>query len=144
MKNWGTRILILYLGFVVLIATLVTMSMRQKTDLVAKDYYAQEIAYQDKLDKMSRSKQLAEPVRWTVHDHRLLLQFPAGMSYPVKGTVNLFCPSDAGKDRSITFETAGNTCEIPLSEMVAARYTLQLDWQAGTQTYYEEGVLQLP
>lgn len=144
MKNWGTRILILYLGFVALIATLVTLSMRQKTDLVAKDYYAQEIAYQDKLDKMNRAQQLGEPVQWKLQGNSLLFEFPKGSQLPLKGTMNLFCPSDAANDRSIAFETSGYTCEVQLPVMATGRYMLQIDWQAGTQTYYQEGALKLP
>lgn len=142
--NWGKRILFLYLGFVALIVVLVTMSMRQKTDLVSKDYYAQELAYQDKLDKMNRTQKLAEPVKWDIQQDKLQLQFPSGMQFPVSGTVTLFCASDAGKDRNISFNTQEQTCNIALSGIASGRYTLQVDWQAGGETYYQEGVVQLP
>lgn len=144
MKNWGTRILFLYLGFVALIAALVTMSMRQKTDLVSKDYYAQELAYQDKLDKMNRTRGLTEPVRWSMQDRKLQLQFPSGAQFPISGTVTLFCASDAGKDRNISFNTQGPTCDLIMPGIVPGHYTLQIDWQGGSQTYYQEGALQLP
>jgi hypothetical protein len=144
MKNWGTRIAVLYLGFVALIAVLVTMSMRQKTDLVSKDYYAQELAYQQKLDKMNRTRTLDEPVKWVVQNDRIQLQFPSGIQLPVKGTVTLFCASDAGKDLVIPFEARESTFALSLQKVVNGRYTLQLDWQAGEQTYYQEGAVQLP
>lgn len=144
MKNWGTRIAILYLGFVALIAALVTMSMRQKAELVSKDYYAQELAYQDKLDKMNRTQELAEPIIWNVQQGKLQLQFPSGIPLPVSGTATFFCAADAGKDRNVSFKTREQTCEMLFPEMASGHYTLQIDWQANGKTYYQEGAVQLP
>ncbi|MBW7914094.1 MAG: FixH family protein [Taibaiella sp.] len=61
--GWGSRIALLYGGFVVLIAALVTGSMRQDFDLVADDYYQQEIAYQNVLDAGKNQSALSAPVR---------------------------------------------------------------------------------
>ncbi len=142
--NWGKRILFLYLGFVALIAALVTMSMRQKTDLVSKDYYAQELAYQHKLDKLNRAQALNDPLKWTMQQGKLQLHFPSAIPLPASGTVTLFCPADAGKDRNIAFTSGQQTCEITLPGMASGHYTLQVDWQANGKTYYQEGALQLP
>lgn len=144
MKNWGTRILFLYLGFVALIATLVTMSMKQNTDLVAKDYYARELAYQNKLDKMNRSRALLQPVKWQLENGKLVLQFPDEIPTPVNGTIVLYCPSDAGKDFQQVFSSATHNVSINIAAVTKAQYELQIDWQAGTQTYYDEGNLIVP
>lgn len=143
MKNWGTRILLLYLGFVALIVVLVSMSMRQNTDLVSKDYYAQEIAYQNKLDKMNRTESLSAPVKWNLNHGKLHIEFPDEIHEPVNGTVTLFCSSDAAKDRNIKFETSTKVADIELKDAVAGQYTVQLDWKSGAQTYYQEGAMYL-
>lgn len=144
MKNWGTRILFLYLGFVALIAALVTMSMKQNTDLVAKDYYARELAYQNKLDKMNRSQALLQPVKWQLENGKLVLQFPDEIPTPVKGTIVLYCPSDAGKDFQQVFNSATHNVSINITAVANAQYELQIDWEAGAQTYYDEGKLIVP
>lgn len=49
-------IITLFSGFVVLIATMVTISVRQKDiHLVSKEYYKEEIAYQVTLDALNRT-----------------------------------------------------------------------------------------
>ena len=48
--NWGKSILAVYIGFVLLMVFMVYIASRQDFDLVAKDYYQQEIAYQTKID----------------------------------------------------------------------------------------------
>jgi hypothetical protein len=56
--NFGVKITALYLGFVALILTLVFMSFGQKVELVSKDYYAQEIAFQDKINSINNERSL--------------------------------------------------------------------------------------
>jgi hypothetical protein len=144
MKSWGIRILLLYLGFVALIVTMVSMSMNQKIDLVAKDYYAREIAYQSKLDKMNRSRALTRPVSWKLEKDMLQVQFPAEVKMPVSGMLFLYCPADANSDFKTTFNSVMNEAVIDISGARAGRYELQLDWQSGSETYFDEGVINLP
>jgi len=48
--SWGKKITILYIGFVLLIVSMVTISASHKIELVSKDYYAQELDYQQKIN----------------------------------------------------------------------------------------------
>ncbi|MES2560878.1 MAG: FixH family protein [Bacteroidota bacterium] len=143
MKNWGTRIFILYTGFVCLIACLVILSMQQKTDLVAKDYYAQELVYQDKLDKINNTVKLGKLVNYEIQDGILTLQFPEGTTFPVSGTVNLFCPSDMEKDQHISFESGENLVGLKLGANSKGMYKLEIDWKSDSQAYYQEGDIHL-
>jgi len=144
MKSWGTRILFLYLGFVALIVTLVTMSMKQQTDLVAKDYYAQELAYQSRLDKINRSRALSKPVSWKLENRKLVITFPTEVTSSVTGTVYLYCPSDAAKDLKTKLGSNTREAIIDLGAAVPGQYQVQLDWQSGSETYFDEGVINLP
>ena len=40
--NWGKKIAVLYIGFVIMIGFLVYKSTQQNTDLVSDDYYKKE------------------------------------------------------------------------------------------------------
>ncbi len=53
--GWSKKITFAYVGFVALIVTMVVVSMRQKVDLVSKDYYAKELNYQSDINKMSNA-----------------------------------------------------------------------------------------
>ena len=48
--SWGTKIAFLYLSFATMIGVMVYKSVTQSVDLVAPNYYEQELKYQDKID----------------------------------------------------------------------------------------------
>ena len=52
--NWGYKILLVYLIFILGILFMVFKSSTQKTDLVTTDYYAKELKYQEKIDEMKQ------------------------------------------------------------------------------------------
>ena len=56
--SWGYKILGVYLVFVTGIVFLVIKSSNQKVDLVTKDYYEQELMYQDKINETARASKL--------------------------------------------------------------------------------------
>ncbi|GAB3167886.1 FixH family protein [Telluribacter humicola] len=141
--NWGTGIAMLYAGFVIGMLTLVTMSMRQKIDLVADNYYEQELGFQKKLDKMNRTNALAEPLRWEVAEEGVVIRFPQGLApEQLKGTINLYCPADNRKDTHFEVKAGAEGVQlIPANKLQAGRYQLQIDWQAGAATYWNEGTI---
>ncbi|MGB1317661.1 MAG: FixH family protein, partial [Flavobacteriales bacterium] len=53
--NWGWGISIFYGSFVVFMLGMVTLAFQQDFDLVADDYYEQEIAYQGRIDQMNNA-----------------------------------------------------------------------------------------
>jgi hypothetical protein len=141
--SWGTGIALLYIGFVVGILTLVTMSMNQRVDLVTEDYYAEELGFQKKIDKMERANALPTPLRWEVTDAAIRISYPANFATgDLAGTVNLYCPSDNSKDIQFRVQPdAQNQQLIPLASLQPGRYLLQFDWKNGTVSYWNEGVI---
>ena len=55
----GHAITIVFISFTVYILSFVYRSFTNEVDLVAEDYYAQEIAYQDRIDHIANAKHLA-------------------------------------------------------------------------------------
>lgn len=141
--SWGTGIALLYIGFVVGMLTLVTMSMNQKVDLVTEDYYALELGFQKKIDKVQRANALAEPLRWEVTADAIKIQYPSAMERAkLTGKVIFYCPSDNQKDSEFNvLPDAQNQQSIPLSKLQSGRYKLQFDWKDGETTFWNEGVV---
>ena len=143
--NWGLRIALLYGGFVILIITMVSMAMNQKVDLVSKDYYEQELQYQDKINKTKRSLALSEPMTWLVNPGTLVLKFPKQFKYQtVKGTVYFFRPSDETMDTRINFVVSDTSVSeyMNTEKLKPGLYKMQIDWQVNDQEYYNEGIIQ--
>jgi len=73
--NWGIKITILYIGFVILISSLVFISATNKSELVAKDYYAQELKYQDRIDALNNEKHLQISIEHEIRPNAIILTY---------------------------------------------------------------------
>ena len=97
--NFGVKITVLYLSFVALILTLVFMCFGQKVELVSKDYYAQEIAFQDKINAVNNEKSLTGSINHSVNGNEIVLTIDSTLlSNDFEGTVVFLRPSDSSKD----------------------------------------------
>lgn len=143
--NWGWRIAILYLGFVAFIMYLVVGTMKEKTDLVTPDYYAKELAYQDQIDKKHRTQQLAEQLDWKVNQHNVELKFPSQfLRSKVSATVTFYRANDSSKDvtKDVSPDSAG-VCIVNAQELIPGVYTMKIDWQADSNTFYNESTIRI-
>lgn len=141
--NWGIGIAMLYTGFVIGILTLVVMSSRQKVDLVMENYYEEELTFQKKIDKIERTKSLTQPLLWGVNQEGVQLQFPENMNgKKIAGKVKFYCPSDNRKDKEFTINPVADLSQlIPATQLAPGRYKLQVEWQADSDTYWNEGAI---
>ena len=141
--NWGTGIALFYVGFIAGILTLVSMSMNQRVDLVADDYYAQELAFQQKIEKINHAKALAEPLRWQVTDDALKIEYPSELAgKELTGKIHFYCPSDNKKDTEFSVKPdSGNQQIVALQAVQPGRYLIQFDWEANHTAYWDEGVV---
>ena len=141
--NWGTGIALAYTAFALMIIAFVINSFSKQIDLVTPDYYAKELVFQDQIEKEQRSRALTEDVSFMMGSEQLDIQFPQEMkSTKISGTVQLFCPVDAKKDISFAIEADSNGKQIiPLNQVKAGRYKLQISWKAIGLEYYKENVI---
>jgi hypothetical protein len=143
--SWGIKITVLYLGFVALILTLVSMAMRQNVDLVSKDYYEQELKFQDKINKTNRSQALREPLTWEVKQGSLLLKFPEQFKgQKISGSIYFFRPSDASMDKTIPLSTdTALSVNISIDKLNRGLYKMQVNWEVNKEEYYNEGIIKV-
>ncbi len=140
--NWGAGIAILYAGFVVMILLLVGMSASQKIDLVTDQYYAEELQFQDKINKIKLAKGLSDPLTWQVEEQGITIYFPKEFTADtLSGSVKLYCPSDNTKDRTFPITVKNSEQRIAASDIKSGRYYLQIDWKNGKKSYWNEGVV---
>ena len=138
--GWGWKIMILYLGFMGMIIALVAASSNQKIDLVSKDYYKDEIAYQEVIygTKNANALHAKATVKESATD--VVIQLPEEMkNHSVKGTVLFYCPSNMENDRHLTLSTdADGKQTIELKKFSKGNYTVKIDWQDATTHFYTE------
>lgn len=141
--GWGTKIACLYLGFITLIITMVSLTMREKIELETPDYYEQELKFQDKIDKIDRTRKLNSSLQWSINTRQLTLKFPKELKgQRIGGTIHFICPSDAKSDKNFNISTDTTLNRIVSLNGIKNRvYKIQVDWKAGNAEYYNEGVI---
>lgn len=142
--SWGTKIALLYGGFVVLIVVLVAGSMRQSFDLVAPDYYGQEIKYQQVIDAGKNQSQLSAPATVHADAQAVTIDFPVDFSgKDISGTVQFYSAVNAAWDKIITINAQNNSMAIPRQQLHNTNYKIKLSWTSEGKQYYQETDLNL-
>ena len=140
--SWGKKITVLYLAFVALIVTLVVLCFGQKVELETKDYYAQEIKFQDKIDAISNEKNLATTITHQLQGTQIILNADSSLlSKGLEGTINFYRPSDSSKDVNLKMNFANNQQIINTSTLIHGVYKMQLSWLSNGTKYFKENVI---
>lgn len=144
--SWGWRIALLYVSFVVLIITLVIITFQFDVNLVAKDYYSQELMYQSQIDSNNNLQALDEKVTFNYKKTEAImeLQLPSeSLSTDTKGIIQFFRPSDGKFDFQLTFDHRdGNILKYNTKEILAGYWRIKVSWNSeGKDYYYEEKVV---
>ena len=136
--NWGNYIALSFIAFGLFIGYMAVVSFQQNVDLVAEDYYQQEIAYQDHIDKVNNTRSLSNEVTVKQQNGKLSIRFPEAMP-GISGQIVLFRPSDAALDRN--FEIRVNDSmeqSISTTDLAKGMYKVKVDWTNGTEDFYTE------
>jgi hypothetical protein len=139
--NFGNWIVVAFIGFAVFIGTLVTVCVKQDVDLVSKDYYQQELEYQDQIERISNTTELINKPRIATTDGKLEVSFSDEHKIQ-KGELKLFCPSDPKMDKDFSLSVSdGNTHIIETTLLQPGMYKARLLWTMGGKEYFLEEVI---
>ncbi len=144
--TWGTGIFLFYTIFAGSLFYQVYKSTQYDHSLVAKDYYAKDIAYQTMYEKQQNSLSLAEPLRFDYQEkaEMLYIVFPSQLGKP-DGKVTFYRPQTRKDDVFMDLVTnKKGQMIIPLKKMTSGRWHVQVDWVANKKAYYDELILDIP
>lgn len=127
--NWGQGIAAFLTVFVIFIGVLVYMTTQSTFDLEAEDYYKQEIEYQDRIDAISKGKDIDPYLRMEKEGEVIAISLDGiELAIPDKGKVEFFRANDSSLDRSYDMDLSSGNYEIPLSDFVKGFYTVRFFW----------------
>jgi hypothetical protein len=143
--NWGAKIALSFIVFAIMIFTMVYISVNQDVNLVAEDYYKQEIRYQDQIERMKNTKQLSDRpvIVLNKEGQQVIVTFPEKLAGTmVSGSIHLFRPADYASDfqTGLTLDD-NNQAFISLSGKPAGLWKVKLTWRDGEKEYYDEKVI---
>ncbi|HLP35218.1 FixH family protein [Lacibacter sp.] len=143
--NWGHKITLAFSAFVVFMFVMVYKSMKTDFQLVTKEYYKDELAYQQVIDGTNRANKLSGSVVVTQANNELIIQLPTEMrGKAISGNIWLYCSSDDKKDRRLELAVDENGKQVINSKnMLPANYLLKVTWKADELSYYNEQHIEL-
>lgn len=137
--SWGYKIAFVYIIFVAGIGFLVFKASSQKFDLVTKDYYDQELKYQEVIDQAANTARLSTSLIVEKSASGLSITFPPEMRNKEK-TIDfyLYYPANAKRDFRKSINIDENEFTQALPEAMKGKYELKLSWEVEGVKYYFE------
>ncbi|MCF8240597.1 MAG: FixH family protein [Melioribacteraceae bacterium] len=143
--SWGTRIVIAFILFFILVAVVFTIASSQRVDLVTEDYYAKEIEYQDQIDRMTRANELSEQLAINYDGSSLLFSFPKTfIPAQIEGNIHFYRPSDAREDKQFPIKLLeSHELKMNGGDFSKGLWKIKVDWSVNDIEYFNEKKLMI-
>lgn len=139
--NFGNWIVVAFILFAAFIGTLVTVCVREDVDLVSKDYYQQELQYQDQIQRLNNTSDLKERPELKIVDQRLHVTYTQWDDMD-NGELQLFCPSNPKMDRNFPLVRSDNPVQsFEVENLQKGMYRAKLTWEMNGKEFYVEEVV---
>lgn len=136
--NWGHKITLVIVIFIVSMLGLVYYSFQQNVDMIDDNYYEKELRYQKIIDGKNNLDAL-QPLSLLSQDStQLRLQLPKALTSST-GTLELIKNDDPKKDRTLPIHTdTAGIMLVPKSNLSLGWYTARIQCLADAKEYYRE------
>lgn len=138
--NWGRSIVLAFVLFAGVIITMVSISMQHDVNLVAVNYYEEELAYEDQMNRIRNFEGL--PIKPTVikNGGQIVLSFPSEVADKMRnGEIHFFRPSDHKFDKKIEIKLDHQYRQtFPVSLFGTGLWKTKLNWNSDEKEYFFE------
>lgn len=137
--SWGNKLVLVFIAFGSFIGVLVYKSMHSSFDLVSKDYYKDELRYQEKIDAQNNAAQFAK-VAISQTNQYVTIQFPKEFAdKAVTGEAHFYCSTNAANDKKIKLMLDTTATQIlNINSFAKTNYQVKLSWVVNDTNYYTE------
>jgi hypothetical protein len=144
--TWGNAIFLVMTAFILLMTSFMIRAASNQEELVAENYYEQEVKYQQQIDKLNNTGSLSDDVLMEIVGTELIITFPAevkGMT--LSGELYLQRPSDSRADARIPVRVdAHGRMTVPVDQRLKGAYNALLEWKAGENEYLSLDRIHVP
>ncbi|NIK72855.1 hypothetical protein FHS56_000341 [Thermonema lapsum] len=142
--SWGYKIALLLGGFIAFMSYLVFICVAQDDiHLVDKNYYKEELAYQARIDAITRTRALEQQPVVEYHKTAKKLYIKLPYSGIQEGKIKLYRPSDARLDKEVPIRQDQQEYELDMSGLLPGYWEVKMQWSMDGQSYYMEQKLHL-
>lgn len=141
MKLWPVCIISFFVLFAGAMVGFVVWSTHQRTDLVSRDYYDQEIKYQQRIDATRRTAEqdLVPKVAFDAATGNIAVQFASAAMTSATGRITLYRPSEAELDQSCELKPdAAGAQLIAAANLKPGLWRVKTEWSTAGQSFYAE------
>lgn len=139
--NWGNRLVLVFAGFAALIGTMVYKAVHTKFDLVSKDYYSDELKYQEKIDGNNNAL-TAGKLDIAATSGKVLIKLPASLATDViTADAWFYCKTNAAFDRRQQITITNGEYAFDTRSMAKEHYQLNIQFTNQHKPYYYTGKL---
>ena len=144
--NWGRALLLVFVLFAGFMGYLVYRASGTHFDLVSKEYYRDELNYQDKIDGLRRAAAISKVLMKTGANRQLLVELPVELEgKEISGELWLYCKINAALDLKLPLKRdTALVRRFDLSKHPSGNYLVKLHWQADDLKYDIEQEINLP
>lgn len=137
--SWGYRIAILYIGFVTMLVTMAFLSAGSRTDLERIDYYEEELKHDEKMEAIQNMNNLEDTILVEELETQLKINYPKSF-HQQNAEIELwiYSPSNASKDKRISFICNGNSQIIYTHSWEKGTYQLRFKTKTNSLNYFFE------
>ncbi|SEL07732.1 hypothetical protein SAMN04487910_1643 [Aquimarina amphilecti] len=137
--NWGTAIVLVFIGFISFILFFVIRMNTDKKfehDLVTEDYYKQELAFQEEINAEKNAKALKSNITIKKVSEGLLITFPEDInSKKLTGTISLYRPSNKKLDFQVPIKLHSSELLVLKNKLIEGRWNITVNWEHENTSY---------
>jgi len=137
---WPIVIIAYFIVFISGVVTFAIFASRQKVELVRPDYYADEIQFQQQLDRLNRTQPINASVTivYNSDQQTITVTLPAAHAqHPTSGQIHLYRPSDAHLDQDLALALdAEGVQHVNAKNLRPGLWKVRVQWTADGQDYF--------
>lgn len=136
--NWGTGLAIALAVFVLGMTLTMFKVSQQRFDLVTTDYYEEELAYQETIDRKQAALQLKDRAELSFKDGRVVLSLPQQLHGKAANVeVKMYCQTDARNDFILNEKDwPVKNIEVPSSKLKPGKWIAKVTLDLAEAQYY--------
>lgn len=140
---WPAGIIAFFAVAICAAVAFIVFCQYNKEELVAADYYEQEIRFQEQLDRANRAASLPAPARvgYDQPAERITVSLPTEhLNGHLKGWIQLYRPSAKGLDQKLPLQVNAEGAQIiDASKLADGLWHIRITWNAkGTEYYHDQ------
>lgn len=139
---WPVSIVVFFGVAILGCAGFVAFCNLHPSELVAEDYYEQEMRYQKQMERVERTRGLGQEADISMDSEHGTIRVTLPRDHAdreFEGIVNLYRPSSAKLDMQLPLHLGDNrTQSIPTSDLQPGRWVVKVAWKVQGQDYFME------